>query len=87
MAHHRTKNKDSSFHHRIDLESFTDDISREINNLPEDYYQLFMMYYEGYKYYEIAEYLQLPVETVKSKIRETRLIFRERLDVRCIKQK
>lgn len=39
-----------------------------INSFPDNYKTPFLMYIEGYKYYEIAETLCLPLGTVKSRI-------------------
>ncbi len=39
-----------------------------VNTLPEDFRQPFMMAYQGYKYEEIAEKLEAPLGTIKSRI-------------------
>lgn len=58
-------------------------ISEEIDNviktIPEIYYTAFMMFYEGYKYYEIAEYLGIPEGTVKTRIHTARQILQKKL--------
>lgn len=48
------------------------EISRIIATLPEDFRTPFQMYVSGYKYEEIAEKLNLPMGTVKSRIFTTR---------------
>jgi RNA polymerase sigma-70 factor (ECF subfamily) len=45
-----------------------DNIMMAIRNLSMDYRVPFMLHYKGYKYHEIAEKLQLPLGTVKSRI-------------------
>jgi RNA polymerase sigma-70 factor (ECF subfamily) len=45
-----------------------DEIYKAIDNLNKDYRVPFMMHYKGYKYQEIADYLNLPLGTVKSRI-------------------
>lgn len=41
---------------------------RQINSVEKTYVETFMMYYNGYKYEEIAEILDIPLGTVKSRI-------------------
>lgn len=45
-----------------------EDIERAMNAVSEDFTRMFMLYYKGYKYQEIAEQFQLPLGTVKSRI-------------------
>lgn len=44
------------------------EIQKAINELPDDYRIPFVMHTTGYKYKEIAEYLDQPLGSVKSKI-------------------
>ncbi|MCD6347837.1 MAG: RNA polymerase sigma factor, partial [Bacteroidales bacterium] len=44
------------------------EIQKAINDLPGDYRIPFVMHTTGYKYKEIAEYLDQPLGSVKSKI-------------------
>jgi RNA polymerase sigma factor (sigma-70 family) len=44
------------------------EIRNAITNLDEEYQIPFEMYVEGYKYKEIAEHLDLPIGTIKSRI-------------------
>lgn len=44
------------------------ELQRIINALDNTYRKPFMMFYEGYKYEEIAENMSLPIGTVKSRI-------------------
>lgn len=46
----------------------TKEITRVINTFTDEYRIPFTMYVEGYKYSEIAEYMHLPLGTVKSRI-------------------
>jgi len=41
---------------------------KQINTVEKTYVETFMMYYNGYKYEEIAEILGIPLGTVKSRI-------------------
>ena len=43
-------------------------ISKYIDQLPEDQAKPFMMYFEGYQYDEIADLMQVPIGTIKSRI-------------------
>lgn len=45
-----------------------DDLMKVVNSLPEEYRTPFLRHYEGYKYQEIADELDLPLGTVKSRI-------------------
>jgi RNA polymerase sigma-70 factor (ECF subfamily) len=44
------------------------EILKKIDSLQDDYKVPFTMYFDGYKYKEIADYLSLPIGTVKSRI-------------------
>ncbi len=44
------------------------DLIKAINQLDEDYKKPFIMHYQGYKYEEIADVMNLPLGTVKSRI-------------------
>ena len=46
----------------------TGEITRTVNELQDEYRIPFKMHSEGYKYKEIADYLKLPIGTVKSRI-------------------
>ena len=49
-----------------------DDIREAMDKLSEEYYVPFTMYFEGYKYHEIAEHLSIPIGTVKTRIHVAR---------------
>jgi RNA polymerase sigma-70 factor (ECF subfamily) len=55
------------------------EIIKKIENLDEDYKVPFTRYYNGYKYEEIANEMQLPLGTVKSRIFIARKILMESL--------
>ena len=55
------------------------DIERAILGLSNDFRVPFMMHFKGYKYHEIAEKLNLPLGTVKSRIFFARKALKEEL--------
>jgi len=57
------------------------DIEREIEKLDEVYRLPFMMHFRGFKYYEIAERLKIPIGTVKNRIHIARKQLKDRLSV------
>jgi RNA polymerase sigma-70 factor (ECF subfamily) len=56
-----------------------DDIKRALNGLADDYKVPFTMYFEGYKYHEIADYLAIPIGTVKTRIHVARKLLKGQL--------
>lgn len=56
-----------------------DDIKAALKSLPSDYYIPFTRYFEGYKYYEIAEELNIPIGTVKTRIHVARKLLKKKL--------
>ena len=55
------------------------DIELSIYKLPDIFKHPFVMYYEGYKYNEIAELLREPLGTIKSRIHFARKLLKEQL--------
>jgi len=56
-----------------------DDIKHAMANLSDDYYVPFTMYFEGYKYHEIADHLDIPIGTVKTRIHVARKTLKKSL--------
>lgn len=56
-----------------------DDIKQALNSLSDDYYVPFTMYFEGYKYHEIADHLEIPIGTVKTRIHVARKALKKSL--------
>ncbi len=56
-----------------------EDISKALKNLPDEYYVPFTMYFEGHKYHEIAEHLDIPIGTVKTRIHVARKMLKKQL--------
>jgi RNA polymerase sigma factor (sigma-70 family) len=55
------------------------DIQAAIYNLPHIFRNPFLLYFEGYKYHEIAEMLSEPLGTIKSRIHFARKLLKEQL--------
>ena len=52
----------------------TEHIQNLIDNLNPDLREPFVMHYEGYKYNEIAEQMNIPLGTIKSRIHQARKV-------------
>src|SRR5690606_16254359 len=57
------------------------DIERALSKLAKEYYDPFSLYYEGYKYHEIAKYFQIPIGTVKTRIHVARQLLKKKLKI------
>ena len=55
------------------------DIQKAVFGLPEIFRNPFMLYFEGYKYHEIADLLKEPLGTIKSRIHFARKLLKEQL--------
>jgi RNA polymerase sigma factor (sigma-70 family) len=58
-----------------------DDIKAALSKLQQEYYVPFTMYFEGYKYHEIAQHLTIPIGTVKTRIHVARKMLKQNLKV------
>lgn len=56
-----------------------DDIYKALAKLQPEYSVPFLKYFEGYKYYEIAEDLKIPIGTVKTRIFMARQLLKDQL--------
>ncbi len=54
------------------------EIQKEVYNLPSIFKNPFLLYFEGYKYHEIAELLNEPLGTIKSRIHFARKLLKEK---------
>ena len=55
------------------------EIQKAIHQLPDIFKQPFMLYFEGFKYHEIAHVLQEPLGTIKSRIHFARKLLKEQI--------
>jgi len=64
-----------------------DDIREAMSSLSDDYYIPFTMYFEGYKYHEIADHLDIPMGTVKTRIHTARKTLKSSLSAYGVNMK
>ena len=55
------------------------DIQNAMDKLPVEYHVPFNMYFEGFKYHEIADELKIPIGTVKTRIHVARKLLKSNL--------
>lgn len=55
------------------------EILKAIDDLPETFKVPFQLYFDGFKYQEIAEYLNEPLGTIKSRIHFARKLLKEQI--------
>jgi len=58
------------------------EIGKAIHELPEIFRNPFLLYYDGYKYFEIADMLAEPLGTIKSRIHFARKLLKSQLERR-----
>ncbi|MBS1917757.1 MAG: RNA polymerase sigma factor [Bacteroidetes bacterium] len=56
------------------------DLQGAIHNLPEIFRNPFLLYFDGFKYHEIAEMLQEPLGTIKSRIHFARKLLKSQIE-------
>ncbi len=56
------------------------ELQKAIYNLPEIFKTPFMLYFDGFKYHEIAEVLNEPLGTIKSRIHFARKLLKEQAE-------
>ena len=57
-----------------------EDINEAIDKLKPEFKEPFMMHFNGFKYHEIADHLQIPIGTVKNRIHIARKHLKEDLE-------
>lgn len=55
------------------------EIQEAIHNLPDIFRKPFLLYFDGYKYHEIADMLKEPLGTIKSRIHFARKLIKEQV--------
>lgn len=55
------------------------EIEQAIHNLPDIFRKPFLLYFDGFKYHEIAETLSEPLGTIKSRIHFARKLLKEQI--------
>lgn len=56
------------------------DIQAAVHHLPEIFRNPFLLYFDGYKYHEIADMLNEPLGTIKSRIHFARKLLKEQIE-------
>ncbi|MBS1946931.1 MAG: RNA polymerase sigma factor [Bacteroidetes bacterium] len=56
------------------------DIQHAIHNLPEIFRNPFLLYFDGFKYHEIAEMIDEPLGTIKSRIHFARKLLKAQIE-------
>ena len=69
----------SSMHNRAGNTFVNEDIVKALNKLDVHHSTPFLRYFEGYKYHEIAEELNIPIGTVKTRIFIARKLLKKSL--------
>lgn len=69
----------SSTSNRADDKFMGDDINKAFQQLEPAYSVPFLKYFEGYKYHEISEMLEIPIGTVKTRIHVARHLLKSNL--------
>ena len=73
-------NKQSLLFNNTDTNILLKDLYRIINSLPDIFKHPFNLYYEGYKYHEIAHTMNEPLGTIKSRIHFARKLLKEQIE-------
>jgi RNA polymerase sigma factor (sigma-70 family) len=70
--------KGASFN-QVENMFINDDLQNALSHLEPSYYIPFIKYFEGYKYHEIADDLNIPIGTVKTRIHVARQVLKGKL--------
>jgi RNA polymerase sigma factor (sigma-70 family) len=73
-------NNNSTGRYHAEHSVVSKEIQKAIHNLPVIFKHPFMLYFEGYRYNEIAEMLHEPLGTIKSRIHFARKLLKEQLE-------
>ena len=81
LEDHVCLNKQSTlYNNNTDTQVLLKDIYKIINNLPDIFQEPFNLYYQGYKYHEIASAMNEPLGTIKSRIHFARKLLKEQIE-------
>lgn len=71
----------SASHNQANNKFISDDVNKALAMLSTEYYTPFIKYFEGYKYHEIADMLNIPIGTVKTRIHVARQLLKSNLKI------
>ena len=71
--------KQATINNAAESDMHIKEINKAIRQLPEIFKTPFLLYFDGYKYNEIAEVLTEPLGTIKSRIHFARKLLKERI--------
>lgn len=71
----------SASHNQVDNKFISDDVNKALAMLSAEYYIPFTKHFEGYKYHEIADMLNIPIGTVKTRIHVARQLLKSNLKI------
>lgn len=71
--------RSSAARNEAEISLVMEDIQKAFREMPAEYSVPFLSYFEGYKYHEIAEELNLPIGTVKTRIFMARKYLKKQL--------
>jgi RNA polymerase sigma factor (sigma-70 family) len=71
----------SASENNVNNKFISDDVNKALNKLNPDYYIPFTKYFEGYKYHEIADMLNIPIGTIKTRIHVARQLLKNDLKI------
>jgi len=72
--------KQSSIANAAESDLKIKEIQKSIHDLPEIFKEPFLLYFDGFKYHEIAEMLEEPLGTIKSRIHFARKLLKAQLE-------
>lgn len=78
---HYINSTDSIVHNDAYGNFANEDINKALEKLDETYKEPFLMYFNGFKYHEIAEKVSIPIGTVKNRIHLARKELKDRLKI------
>jgi RNA polymerase sigma factor (sigma-70 family) len=80
LPHEYFINNSPADHFGVEASLHTKEILEQVHKLPEIFRLPFLLHFEGFRYYEIAEMLKEPLGTIKSRIHFARRLLKKHID-------